>query len=136
MDHGNAPIVGRADERNRLGAALASAQNHQATVLVLVGDPGIGKTALIGDFLDNEWPFRLRTLRVDGFAAEADLPYAGIDRLVLDLHDQIASLPEGLARAQRGNRSVGGSASRPISGRFGAPLTIGRYRRARGVRCR
>lgn len=59
---------------------------------MLVGDPGIGKTALIGDFLDNEWPFRLRTLRVDGFAAEADLPYAGIDRLVLDLHDQIASL--------------------------------------------
>jgi DNA-binding CsgD family transcriptional regulator len=63
------------------------------------GDPGIGKTALLDSFIERDWSFGFRSLRIAGFSSEADLPYAGIDRLLMELRTEMALLPDTLRRA-------------------------------------
>lgn len=66
---------------------------------MIEGGPGIGKSALLESFLGRDRIHGARVLRITGFSAEADLPYAGVDRLLIDLHEQVAALPEKLRRA-------------------------------------
>lgn len=68
-------------------------------MLVIEGAPGIGKTALIDSFLGRERPFAFRVVRIAGFSSEADMAYAGIDRLIMDMQVELVSLPEPLRRA-------------------------------------
>jgi adenylate cyclase len=46
-----APLVGRADELDQLGAAFARMHRGRAQVVSLVGEAGAGKSRLIGEFL-------------------------------------------------------------------------------------
>lgn len=78
---------------------MSAARNRNATAIVVTGDPGIGKTALLDAFVARDWPFRFRLLRMSGFSSEADLPYAGIDRLLMELPNDEGVLPERLRRA-------------------------------------
>jgi Cdc6-like AAA superfamily ATPase len=44
---GEAAFVGRADELGLLEASLTAAQSGQAQIILVEGEPGIGKTALL-----------------------------------------------------------------------------------------
>lgn len=46
-----APFVGREQERQKLGKLLAAARHGRRQVVFVEGDPGIGKSALVGAFL-------------------------------------------------------------------------------------
>ncbi|HEX6023482.1 MAG TPA: ATP-binding protein, partial [Solirubrobacter sp.] len=89
---------------------LARAQRQQSDVLVVSGDPGIGKSALCA------WAIaaagRARVLRVRGSDSQADLPFAGLLDLFANELDRIAVLPEPQSRAlaaalaQRGGQAA------------------------------
>src|SRR4029077_14839288 len=50
-ERGRTPLLGRADEMETLGQAYARAVEGQGAVLMLVGDPGVGKSRLLYEFL-------------------------------------------------------------------------------------
>ena len=89
---GGVGFIGRARERERLDAMLAQARDGQSAVLVIRGEPGIGKTALLR--YAARQASGLRTAEVEGIQAEMELPFAGIHRLCVPMLDEIDALAE------------------------------------------
>ena len=80
-------------------------------VLVLRGDPGIGKTALLGYAGLNAGS--MRVLRATGIEAETELPFAGLYSLLHPLVDQLTALPERQAAALQAALGLGHAAAGP-----------------------
>ncbi|WP_127509257.1 ATP-binding protein [Actinoplanes solisilvae] len=78
-------VLGRDRERATLQRLLDEAGRGRSAVLVVHGEPGIGKTALIDDFAAGATGFRV--LRATGVEAELDLPYAALHQLCAGLPD-------------------------------------------------
>ncbi len=79
-------LYGRGAEQRQLAATVASARAGRAGVLVVLGDPGAGKSALLVDLVaaveaDLQEP-AVRILATTGVAAEAPLPFAALHRLL------------------------------------------------------
>jgi DNA-binding CsgD family transcriptional regulator len=72
-------FLGRTSECHRLEAMLAQARDRQSAVLVIRGEPGIGKTALLR--YAARQASGLRVVEVEGVEAEMQLPFAAIHRL-------------------------------------------------------
>jgi predicted ATPase len=65
-------LLGRSQERLALDRLFAQARDGRSGVLALVGEPGIGKTALLehaADCADG-----MRVLRARGIESEAEIP--------------------------------------------------------------
>lgn len=92
-------ILGRTGELDRLGALLSNARNGVGSALVVIGDPGIGKTALLDAALDGARG--IRVVRSDGYEAESAMPYAAVQRLGTPLADHLGALPARQAAALR-----------------------------------
>ena len=71
----NAGLAGRKAECARLDRLLADARVGQSAVLVLRGEAGIGKTALMG--YAAERAAGCRVVRAVGVESEMELPFAG-----------------------------------------------------------
>jgi DNA-binding CsgD family transcriptional regulator len=93
-------FLGRTRERDLLDGMLARAREGESAVLVIRGEPGIGKTALLR-YLARQ-ASGLRIAHVDGVQAEMELPFAGVHRLCGPLLDRL----DGLAEPQRDALSV------------------------------
>jgi predicted ATPase len=93
-------LVGREAEQQAVDALLDSARDERSAVLVVRGEPGIGKSALLG--YAAERADAMRVLRCVGIEAEHELPFAGIDQLVRPCLDLIERLPGPQAAALRG----------------------------------
>jgi hypothetical protein len=72
-------LVGREAERARIGGLLDSARRQRSGALVMVGEPGIGKTALCAWAIDAA--AEMRVLIVRSIESESDLAYAGLAEL-------------------------------------------------------
>jgi predicted ATPase len=72
-------LVGREPERARLAALLDEARGGRGAAVVVVGEPGIGKTALLDDLRQRAQDALVLSAR--GVEAEAALPYAGLSEL-------------------------------------------------------
>jgi DNA-binding CsgD family transcriptional regulator len=83
--------VGRDEERRALEAAISDARGGSSAVLVVHGDAGIGKTALVEEVVSAA--VGVRVVRVAGIEAEMELPYAALHRLLLPLLDHLHALP-------------------------------------------
>jgi class 3 adenylate cyclase/tetratricopeptide (TPR) repeat protein len=81
------PLVGREDELARLRALLASALGGTSRLAHLHGEPGVGKTRLVGELL-NAMPREAARLRARCASYEVDTPYA----LVADILRRSAGL--------------------------------------------
>jgi DNA-binding CsgD family transcriptional regulator len=92
-------LVGREVEQKSLEEMLARARDHQGTGLVVRGEPGIGKSALLG--YAAERAAGLRVLRAVGVEAESTLAYAALHQLLLPILDRLDALPEPQAAALR-----------------------------------
>jgi DNA-binding CsgD family transcriptional regulator len=92
-------LLGRHDEQERVRALLGHARNGRGGALLVTGEPGIGKTALL-DASTSE-PTGMRLLRVDGFEAESMIPFAGVQRLAIPLRGYLSELPESHRHAIR-----------------------------------
>ena len=85
-------LVGRDRERQVLARLLEAATGGAGGVLVIHGEPGVGKTALLESTIDGERRFRvLRTVGVEG---EMELPYAALQQLCSPILDRSARLPD------------------------------------------
>src|SRR5215510_4008563 len=84
-------LVGREAEQ--------SARGERSAALVLRGEPGIGKTALLSYAADSAHDMTL--LRCTGIEAEHELPFAGMHQLVRPCVDLIGRLPDPQAAALR-----------------------------------
>ena len=92
-------FFGRTRERERLDAMLARARDGRSAVLVIRGEPGIGKTALLR--YAARQASGLRTAEVEGVQAEMELPFAAIHRLCAPMFDGIDALAEPQQNALR-----------------------------------
>ena len=92
-------FVGRTRERERLDAVLAHARAGQSAVLLLRGEPGIGKTALLR--YAARQASGMRTAEIDGVQAEMELPFAGIHQLCAPHLDGLQQLAEPQQNALR-----------------------------------
>jgi predicted ATP-dependent serine protease len=72
-------LIGRGQERAVLGALVADAQEGRSGVLVLRGEPGIGKSALLDDVAGVAQGFLV--MRASGVESEMELAYAGLQQL-------------------------------------------------------
>jgi len=88
-------LRGRHREIAVLETLLAKAQAGNSGVLVLRGEPGIGKTALLDYVASHAQGFRVD--RVSGVESEMELPFAGLHLLFGPLLDRFDRLP-GLQR--------------------------------------
>ncbi|WP_222829372.1 helix-turn-helix transcriptional regulator [Xylanimonas cellulosilytica] len=89
--HGTGGLLGREDERTRLAEVIGAARNGHGSALVVVGEPGIGKTALLRDAAQLT---QLRAVRLDGYESESAMPYAAIERLTGLLRGHLADIPD------------------------------------------
>src|ERR1700716_2528878 len=92
-------FLGRARERERLDAMLAQASDGQSALLVVRGEAGIGKTALLR--YAARQASGLRIAEIEGIQAEMELPFAGIDRLCAPMLERLEVLAEPQQHALR-----------------------------------
>jgi DNA-binding CsgD family transcriptional regulator len=92
-------FIGRAHERERLDAVLAQARDGHSAVLVVRGEAGIGKTALLR--YAARQASGLRIAEVEGVQAEIELPFAGIHRLCAPMVARLPLLAEPQQNALR-----------------------------------
>ena len=93
-------LYGREAELAVLDDLLSKARAGNSGALVLRGDPGIGKTALLAAAVDRADGFRV--ISATGVEEEAELPYAGLHLLLRSELDRVAALPDVQADALRG----------------------------------
>jgi DNA-binding CsgD family transcriptional regulator len=99
--------MGRSAERSRLNRLIADAKDGRSRSLVLRGEAGIGKTALL-DYAANVAD-GMRVLRVVGVESETEIPFAGLQLLFARFADRFDALPGPQAHALRA--ALGASSS-------------------------
>jgi tetratricopeptide (TPR) repeat protein len=92
-------LVGRDAEQRRLDLLIGQAHAGISGVLVLRGDPGIGKTALLDYARSGAGP--MRVLRATGIQAETGLAFAGLYSLLHPVLGHLGTLPGPHAVALR-----------------------------------
>ena len=91
---GNHPghnLRGRSDECATLDRLIASARSGESGVLVVRGEAGVGKSALLDYAAENATGFRVT--RTAGVEADVDLAYAGLHQLCVPKLDRLDRLP-------------------------------------------
>src|SRR4051794_27832322 len=84
-------LLGRAGECDTLDRLVAGGWAGQSRVLVLRGEAGVGKTALLGHL--SEAADGCRVARAAGVESEMELPYAGLHALCAPLLGSLRDLP-------------------------------------------
>ena len=90
-------LFGRNEECARIDAVLDAARNRRSGSLVLRGQAGIGKTALLEYAVAHAHQFRV--LRATGVESEAEIAFAGLQQLVRPILYALADLPGAQAHA-------------------------------------
>src|SRR3954453_17417829 len=85
-------VVGREVELDRLNRLIEGA-HERGDALVLIGDPGIGKSTLLQAVVDRARAEGFFVLTTTGVESEAGLPYAGLYELLRPALDTLDALP-------------------------------------------
>src|SRR5215467_5179525 len=91
LPHGHDLLVGRQDERGQIDRLLEAARDGLSAVLVLQGEPGIGKTALLNYAIESARGFRI--VRLVGIESETELGFAALHQLLLPFLGRLDLLP-------------------------------------------
>nr|MCW2728003.1 regulatory protein LuxR [Aeromicrobium sp.] len=90
-------LIGRHTERRALARLAAAARVDEAGVLVVVGEAGLGKTALLDELANGVEG--LHVLRARGSESEQDLAFGGLDQIIRPLLGLLTDIPAPQARA-------------------------------------
>ena len=115
-------LVGLPAEREALGALLARAAQGYSGALVLRGEAGVGKTALLDDTVAAAAAAAgMQTVRLTGVEPETQLGYAGLHQFLLPFADHVERLP---APQRDALRSTFGLVAGPPADRFLVALAV------------
>ena len=89
--HRDPVLLGRAAERRALDRLLEDARDHRSAVLIVRGEAGVGKTALLDHCARQASGFRIA--RVTGVESEMELPFAGLHQLCAPMLGRLDALP-------------------------------------------
>src|SRR3954454_15617067 len=84
-------LLGRRSERETLDRLVANVRAGQSAVLVLRGEAGAGKSALLGCLVERASGCRIA--RATGVESEMELPFAGLHQLCGPMLDRLDRLP-------------------------------------------
>ncbi|MET0493511.1 MAG: AAA family ATPase [Actinoplanes sp.] len=98
-------MLGRTAERALIDDLLTGARAGVSGALVITGEPGIGKTTLIGYAVGQATGLRVLTAR--GYEDESEIPFAGLADLLRPILDVLTGLPEPQADALRSALALG-----------------------------
>src|SRR4051794_39831020 len=84
-------LLGRAGERQALDRLLENVRGGQSAVLVVRGEAGVGKTALLHYCARQAAGFRMA--QIAGVEAEMELPFAGLHQLCAPMLGRLDALP-------------------------------------------
>ncbi len=98
---------------------VAAVRAGQSRVLVVRGEPGVGKTALL-DYLAGQ-ASGCRVVRAAGMQAEVELAFAGLHQLLAPMLDRLERLP---APQREALRTVFGISAGPVPDRFLVALAV------------
>jgi DNA-binding CsgD family transcriptional regulator len=111
-------LIGRRDERAILDRLVDAVRAGESRALVIRGEAGVGKTALLEYLAANA---RCRIARTAGVQSEMELAFAGVHQLCLPMLDELEQLP----RPQRTALSVAlGMTEGPAPDRFLVGLAV------------
>jgi tetratricopeptide (TPR) repeat protein len=100
VDDEGAPFVGRERELSELHDAFKASKSGHARTVYVHGDSGLGKSALISQFLDDLEIRDDEVVVLEGRCYEREsVPYKAIDGVVDSLTKFLESIPEGEAHA-------------------------------------
>ncbi|UGY92420.1 helix-turn-helix transcriptional regulator [Streptomyces gobiensis] len=89
-------VLGRERELGEIRALVAAAYEGRSGALVLVGEPGVGKTAVLTRSVATA---DCRAISTQGGLAAGDLPFAGLHRLLIPFTDALTAIPRPQADA-------------------------------------
>src|SRR5438445_11377954 len=90
-------LLGRESEQATIGALLERARSGVSETLVVRGEPGIGKSALLNDAAAHA--SGMTVLSATGIESESELPLSGLAELLQPLHHLIPEIPNPQAAA-------------------------------------
>jgi Cdc6-like AAA superfamily ATPase len=91
VTNGPGDLLGRQVEIAALERLLAEVRRGRSGVLVLRGEPGVGKTALLQHAISSA--AGLRVVRAVGIEAEMELPFAVLQQVCAPLLDRLGRIP-------------------------------------------
>jgi DNA-binding CsgD family transcriptional regulator len=97
--HSSSVFRGRTAERDQLRRLLDRARAGESAALVVRGEAGIGKTALLNDCVGLATGFHVA--RIAGVESEMELPFAGLHQLCAPLLADVERLPDPQQNALR-----------------------------------
>ena len=112
-------LTDRRAERGVLDGLVQAVRAGESRVLVLHGEAGVGKTALLQYLADRA--SRCRVLRVVGVQSEMELAFAGLHQLCAPLLDRLGVLP---GPQQEALRTAFGMSEGPAPDRFLVGLAV------------
>ncbi|MFZ0387923.1 MAG: ATP-binding protein, partial [Solirubrobacteraceae bacterium] len=86
-------LAGRRSELAELEDLLDSLEDRRGRVLVVRGEPGIGKSAVLAIVADRATARGMAVLTTCGVETEAQLPFAGLHQLLGPLLGEFNTLP-------------------------------------------
>ncbi|GAA3289813.1 hypothetical protein GCM10020295_02620 [Streptomyces cinereospinus] len=95
MESVGGAVIGREREQNVL-SEFVTAPGGRA--LVLRGDAGVGKSALLDHVVDLANAHQHRVVRATGVEAESELPFAGLHQILYPLSSHIDQLDDAHRR--------------------------------------
>src|ERR1700734_1131345 len=114
-----AGLTGRLSERGVLDRLVTDVQAGEGRALVVRGEPGVGKTALL-DYLAERASGCL-VARAAGVQSEMELAFAGLHQLCAPMLDHVESLPDPQREALR---TAFGLSVGPVPDRFLVGLAV------------
>src|SRR2546425_4303651 len=98
-------LLGRGPERAAIDRLIRGASQGASGALVLIGDPGAGKSALLKDAADSAPG--MTVVRARGIEAESSLPFAALADLLRPMIPQIDGLPPVQSASLRAALAIG-----------------------------
>ena len=114
-----ARLIGRSRELSALGRFIDGVRAGESRVLVVCGEPGIGKTALLDHLAGRA--SGCRVARATGVQSEMELPFAGLHQLCAPMLDRAERLPVPQCEALR---TAFGLSAGPAPDRFLVGLAV------------
>src|SRR5207244_2663525 len=108
-------LIGRENEFARLYDAWLEVRRREPRIIVVLGDPGVGKTTLVNAFVSTCQMEGAAIARAQAYEAERELPFAVLAELIrqLELRRGVGGAGAG---AVRGLRRVAGAGWSGVEG--------------------